>query len=372
MSGPSLFDDFFSDPEEQDHLQNATDPKEILPQSITSIKQLLKEHYEKEANPELPQEEYTYHAEEESESYKSIQKEEENAVSDSESRHILNSPQEKSFFEIEWSPAVPEFELDITQQKAYLNKPKETSFSEENLDHSHKQPTDSSLTPPKTGSVEAYFEVEWPDHEHSLINHPEPFPEVEEKYSLQSSALEMLEAHIDTPGLELEDTLHPHGLAEEELNVKEMLPTEGASIKEQSSFDLNEVGLEDTLEETSPVPIPQHISESALPDWKLEDKYYPIGEVAKLFEVNLSHIRYWTNEFKLKPRTTRRGERLYNLSDIQKLRMIYFLVKEQKHTIQGAKKHLRNNASAVVDQIELKASLLSFRQSLEAILNILD
>src|SRR5271154_6932508 len=49
--------------------------------------------------------------------------------------------------------------------------------------------------------------------------------------------------------------------------------------------------------ETPPDIIPE--------DWTGDKQYYSIGEVAELFKVKTSHIRFWTNEFKLKVRTTR-------------------------------------------------------------------
>jgi DNA-binding transcriptional MerR regulator len=101
-----------------------------------------------------------------------------------------------------------------------------------------------------------------------------------------------------------------------------------------------------------------------LPEWNLDKKYYTIGEVAQLFAVNTSHIRFWTNEFKLKPRTTRKGDRLYNPKDIAELRLIHHLVKEKKHTIKGAKEKLKAGKNDVNNKLDLKDSLINLRDTL--------
>jgi DNA-binding transcriptional MerR regulator len=101
-----------------------------------------------------------------------------------------------------------------------------------------------------------------------------------------------------------------------------------------------------------------------LPEWKLDKKYYTIGEVAQLFTVNTSHIRFWTNEFKLKPRTTRKGDRLYSPKDIAELRLIHHLVKEKKHTIKGAREKLKAKKSDVHSKLDLKDSLINLRDTL--------
>ena len=68
--------------------------------------------------------------------------------------------------------------------------------------------------------------------------------------------------------------------------------------------------------------------------------YYPISEVALMFNVNISLLRFWEKEFDvLKPRKNRKGDRLFRPEDIKMLKLIYFLLREKKYTIQGAKVH---------------------------------
>ena len=99
-------------------------------------------------------------------------------------------------------------------------------------------------------------------------------------------------------------------------------------------------------------------------DWQGDKQYYSIGEVADLFKVNTSHIRFWTNEFKLKVRTTRKGDRLFTPEQIRELRAIHHLVKERGFTLSGARAKLKEQNSVDVQTVDLKQSLLQLRNKL--------
>lgn len=72
--------------------------------------------------------------------------------------------------------------------------------------------------------------------------------------------------------------------------------------------------------------------------------FYSIGEAAKIFNVNVSLIRYWEKEFSiLKPKKNKKGNRLFTQKDIDNLHVIYNLVKERGYTLEGAQKQLKNN-----------------------------
>lgn len=76
---------------------------------------------------------------------------------------------------------------------------------------------------------------------------------------------------------------------------------------------------------------------------EIEKLYYTIGEVAQMFGVNTSHIRFWSNEFDvIRPATNKKGNRLYTREDIDNFRKIYHLVKEKGYTLRGAKTELRD------------------------------
>ena len=91
---------------------------------------------------------------------------------------------------------------------------------------------------------------------------------------------------------------------------------------------------------------------------KIEKVYYTIGEVAELFEVNQSLIRYWEKEFEiLKPQKNKKGNRLFSKQDVDILRIIYHLVKERGYTLQGAREKLRQNREDVEKKVEIISSL---------------
>jgi DNA-binding transcriptional MerR regulator len=93
--------------------------------------------------------------------------------------------------------------------------------------------------------------------------------------------------------------------------------------------------------------------------------YYPIGEVAGWFNVNTSLIRYWEKEFKqLQPRKTRKGDRLFRAQDIEFLKQIYYLLREKKYSIDGAKTYLKNNKEKANKDLSLLNNLKDIRNFL--------
>jgi DNA-binding transcriptional MerR regulator len=91
---------------------------------------------------------------------------------------------------------------------------------------------------------------------------------------------------------------------------------------------------------------------------RIEKIYYTIGEVAELFEVNQSLIRFWEKEFDiLNPQKNKKGNRLFTKEDINKIRIIYHLVKEKGYTLQGARERIRKNKEDVEKQVEIIDSL---------------
>lgn len=93
--------------------------------------------------------------------------------------------------------------------------------------------------------------------------------------------------------------------------------------------------------------------------------YYTIGEVAEMFRVNASLIRFWEKEFEvLKPKKNKKGNRLFTQEDVENLRIIFHLVKERGFTLQGAKSKLKENKTDVVNNTELYDSLTRVRNFL--------
>ena len=111
----------------------------------------------------------------------------------------------------------------------------------------------------------------------------------------------------------------------------------------------------------------QEIDKINVPDASTLAKklYYPIGEVAGWFNVNTSLIRYWEKEFKqLQPRKTRKGDRLFRAQDIEFLKQIYYLLREKKYSIDGAKTYLKNNKEKADKDMALLNSLKNLKSFL--------
>ncbi len=98
---------------------------------------------------------------------------------------------------------------------------------------------------------------------------------------------------------------------------------------------------------------------------EIEKQYYSIGEVAAMFQVAPSLIRFWESEFEvLKPKKSKKGNRLFTKSDIENLRLVYHLVKERGYTIQGAREVLKNRSVQTKDKVEIIHSLEKIREFL--------
>ncbi|MEW6469171.1 MAG: MerR family transcriptional regulator [Bacteroidota bacterium] len=98
--------------------------------------------------------------------------------------------------------------------------------------------------------------------------------------------------------------------------------------------------------------------------------YYTIGEVADMFRVNTSLIRFWEKEFEiLKPVKNKKGNRMFSQKDVDNLRIIYHLVKERGFTLQGAKEKLKQNKEDTINNVELVNSLSRIKEFLQALKN---
>lgn len=81
--------------------------------------------------------------------------------------------------------------------------------------------------------------------------------------------------------------------------------------------------------------------------------YYSIGEVADMFDVNTSLVRFWEKEFDvLKPKKNKKGNRLFTPEDLDHFKLIHHLVKGQGLTLDGAKKYLKENKKAVKHELK--------------------
>ncbi|MAU36891.1 MAG: MerR family transcriptional regulator [Flavobacteriales bacterium] len=85
-----------------------------------------------------------------------------------------------------------------------------------------------------------------------------------------------------------------------------------------------------------------------------EKLFFKISEVAKMFNINISAVRFWEKEFDiLKPKKNKKGNRLFTQKDIKNIKIIYHLLKERGFTVEGAKKKLKENKGDTINNIEI-------------------
>jgi len=99
-----------------------------------------------------------------------------------------------------------------------------------------------------------------------------------------------------------------------------------------------------------------------------QKRYYSISEVAAMFDVSTSLIRFWENEFEvLKPFKNAKGDRRFTPENIAQIQQIYHLVKERGFTLQGAKQELRNKSEGSKKKSEVLRTLRNLREQLKAL-----
>lgn len=88
---------------------------------------------------------------------------------------------------------------------------------------------------------------------------------------------------------------------------------------------------------------------------ELTKAYYAISELAEMFQVNASLIRFWHKEFDklIKPKINAKGNRLFTPKDVVNFSKIYYLVKIQGYTLEGAKKAMKSKEPLFVEEENL-------------------
>ncbi len=94
--------------------------------------------------------------------------------------------------------------------------------------------------------------------------------------------------------------------------------------------------------------------------------FYTIGEVAKMFNVNTSLIRFWEKEFDIiKPKKNKKGNRLFTQADVDNFHIIYNLAKERGYTLHGVKSKLRENKKTeTIENFEVVKTLKDLKSFL--------
>ncbi len=106
----------------------------------------------------------------------------------------------------------------------------------------------------------------------------------------------------------------------------------------------------------------ENLSENGTSTDKL---FYSIGEVADMFKVNSSLIRYWEKEFSIiKPQKNKKGNRFFTKTDIENFHLIYNLVKERGMTLKGAKQKIKESRDDSETNFKIIQSLKEMRSLL--------
>lgn len=104
----------------------------------------------------------------------------------------------------------------------------------------------------------------------------------------------------------------------------------------------------------------------------LDKKYYKIREVADILNIPASTLRFWESQFTIiKPKRNQHGTRFYTPSDIETIRMVYYLVKEKGLKLDAAQEQIRHNHSGVSQKHKAIERLKNVRNELQSMLDAL-
>ncbi len=149
------------------------------------------------------------------------------------------------------------------------------------------------------------------------------------------------------------------------VRIKKLKSTENPQVPEEPKEPTDEIPVEEAIDETQ-IADPvlklksgrgrksiRQVSEEAdliqIPEDEIlfQKQYYTMGEVAEMFRVNQSLLRFWEAEFNiLQPKKNKKGDRYFRPEDIKNLHLIYHLLRQRKYTIEGAKDFLKKNSRA--------------------------
>ena len=93
---------------------------------------------------------------------------------------------------------------------------------------------------------------------------------------------------------------------------------------------------------------------------------YTIGEVAQMLGESTSAVRYWSNYFEkwIKPQRNAKGNRLYHPEDVETLRQVQFLLKNQGLTLEGTVQRLTEDRRSVDKRVKALTKLKEIKEEL--------
>ncbi|MBW2039091.1 MAG: MerR family transcriptional regulator [Deltaproteobacteria bacterium] len=86
----------------------------------------------------------------------------------------------------------------------------------------------------------------------------------------------------------------------------------------------------------------------------LDKLYYRIGEVSRITGVKPHVLRYWEQEFKLRPQRLGGAQRYYKQEDLEMILTIKKLLYEDRFTIAGARKRIQELSRRRRGQLEME------------------
>lgn len=146
--------------------------------------------------------------------------------------------------------------------------------------------------------------------------------------------IKKLKTNVNTPTQNEQEIIHSESVVPTENKIGITEPT----FKTKSGRGRKSI--RQISEEADLIQIPED-------DILFQKQYYTMGEVAEMFRVNQSLLRFWEAEFNiLQPKKNKKGDRYFRPVDIKNLHLIYHLLRQRKYTIEGAKDFLKSNARA--------------------------
>jgi DNA-binding transcriptional MerR regulator len=109
-------------------------------------------------------------------------------------------------------------------------------------------------------------------------------------------------------------------------------------------------------------------------DTPVKKIYFSIREVSEMVGEVESTLRYWEGEFQdiISPKRNEGGTRFYAEKDIDDIRLVQFLLRDRKLTIEGARKILKNNKEPAAKQAKLMKHLRHIHGELKELLKSFD
>lgn len=109
---------------------------------------------------------------------------------------------------------------------------------------------------------------------------------------------------------------------------------------------------------------------SSCKDQKNTKLFYSIREVADMLGTETYLLRNWEKKFPMiRPKKNVKGVRLYRQEDIDRIRLIYSLVKEKGMTLDGALRKIKENPQKAIHEESIKQRLVKVREELVAMID---